>query len=99
MTLCIVCFSALVLAQRDITDLSSGQISAQYNDSPTAEDILKAIDNLTSTKYLTHNPSGWIQFQTPAPYVVSQYTITSANDYPERDPTNWTFEGSANGTT
>ncbi|MBN1411517.1 MAG: hypothetical protein JW969_11785 [Spirochaetales bacterium] len=82
----------------DITNLS-GTVTAQYSDSPSGEDILKLIDNSSSTKYLTFHASGWVQFQADTSYVVTQYTITSANDAAERDPYTWTLQGSTNGST
>jgi len=82
---------------QDITDLG-GTISAQYQSgSPTGEEYTNLIDNNVRTKYLTFNSSGWIQYQANASYVVTGYSITSANDYPERDPLNWTLQGSNNG--
>lgn len=81
----------------DITDLG-GTISAQYQTgSPAGEEYTNLIDNNINTKYLTFNASGWIQYQAPSSYVVKSYTITSANDAPERDPLNWTLQGSADG--
>lgn len=82
---------------QDITNLG-GTISAQYQTgSPKGEAYTNLIDNNTSTKYLTFHPSGWIQYQAPSPYIVKRYTLTSANDHPERDPLNWTLQGSNNG--
>jgi len=81
----------------DITDLG-GPVSAQYQTgSPTGEAYTNLIDNNVNTKYLTFNPSAWIQYQAPSSYIVKGYTISSANDAPERDPLNWTLQGSANG--
>lgn len=83
----------------DITNLS-GTLSAQYQTgSPTGEEYTKLIDNKNNTKYLTFHASGWIQYQAPSSYVVKSYTITSANDFPERDPLSWTLQGSNNGST
>jgi hypothetical protein len=82
----------------DITNLT-GTVSAQYTDSPAGEEIAKLIDNSISTKYLTFHASGWVQFQAGASYVVTKYTMTSANDAAERDPLTWTLQGSTNGTT
>lgn len=82
----------------DITNLA-GTITAQYTDSPANEGIAKLIDNSASTKYLTFHNAGWVQYQAPASYVVTSYTLTSANDAAERDPLNWTLQGSVNGTT
>jgi hypothetical protein len=81
----------------DITDLG-GPISAQYQTgSPSGEEYTNLIDNKVNTKYLTFNPSAWIQYQAPSGYIVKGYTISSANDAPERDPLNWTLQGSTNG--
>lgn len=81
----------------DITNLG-GTISAQYMDSPAGEDITKVIDNSSTTKYLTFHSSGWIQFQALGLYIVSEYSITSANDAETRDPRNWTLKASNDGT-
>jgi len=86
-----------VASGTDITNLS-GTVSAQYTDSPAGEDIAKLIDNSTGTKYLTFHSSGWVQFRPATGAAVVKYTITSANDSPERDPKNWTLQGSNNGT-
>lgn len=83
----------------DITDLG-GTISAQYQTgSPAGEAYTNLIDNNLNTKYLTFNASGWIQYQAPSSYVVKSYSISSANDFPERDPLSWTLQGSNNGST
>lgn len=87
---------ALGLAYYDITDLD-GTISAQHSDSPITEGIGELIDNNTQTKYLTFHSSGWVQYQTPDPFLVHSYSITSANDAPERDPASWTLSGSTDG--
>jgi hypothetical protein len=58
-----------------------------------------AFDNTTLTKWLTQStPTGWIQFQFPnnQRFTVSAYSISSANDFPERDPRQWTLLGSNN---
>ncbi len=61
----------------------------------------------SSAKWLdfaNDNPStraSWIQYQYPAGLerVVTNYTITSANDAPERDPADWALLGSNDGGT
>lgn len=84
-------------AGQDITNLG-GTVTAQYQTgSPAGEEYTKLIDNNYSTKYLTFNAAGWVQYQAPASYVVTSYAITSANDAPERDPLSWTLQGSNNG--
>jgi hypothetical protein len=82
----------------DLTNLG-GTITAQFTDSPESEDIQKLIDNLTSTKFLTNNSSAWVRFQATGSYVVTRYALTSANDFADRDPLNWTFQGSNDGST
>jgi hypothetical protein len=81
----------------DITDLG-GTLSAQYQTgSPAGEEFTNLINNNVQSKYLTFNASAWVQFQANTSYIVKGYTITSANDSPERDPLNWTLQGSNNG--
>lgn len=80
----------------DITNLG-GSITSQYSDWPANEGNVNLIDNSTTTKYLTFHASGWVQYQAPSAYVVTRYTLSSANDFPERDPLNWTLQGSNNG--
>jgi hypothetical protein len=66
-----------------------------------------AFDDTTGTKWLdfaTNYPAtrqSWIQYQYAGGqrYLVSRYTITSANDaatYPERNPADWRLLGSTN---
>ena len=82
---------------QDITDLG-GTLSAQYQSgSPAGEEFTNLINNNVRSKYLTFNASAWMQFQANASYIVRSYSITSANDAPERDPLNWTLQGSNNG--
>jgi CxxC motif-containing protein (DUF1111 family) len=84
--------------ETEITN-SGGTVTAQYNDSPAGEGVANLTDNDINTKYLTFNASAWVQLQVSEPYVVTRYTLTSANDSPERDPLNWTLQGSNNGST
>jgi len=94
---------AFILARiNDITD-QPGIITAQGENQPNE---LKeyAFDNDNTTKWLdlaNANPatrSSWIQYQSSgSSYVATQYTITSADDFPDRDPKSWSFLGSNNG--
>ncbi len=96
-TLAFLSWGATATAQTDITN-TGGTVSAQYSDSPANETIAQLIDNASATKYLTFHNAGWVQYTVSQPYVVTKYAITSANDAPARDPMNWTFQGSNNGT-
>jgi len=89
------------LGLTDITD-QQGTITAQGDDQPNLKD--NAVDNTATTKWLdlaNANPTtraSWIQYQLSASsYVAMQYTITSANDFPDRDPKSWNLLGSNDG--
>jgi hypothetical protein len=85
--------------QTDITN-SGGTITAQYNNSNTAENYPKVIDNNVNTKYYVGGQTAvWIQYQNPTSAVITKYSVTSANDFATRDPKNWSLQGSANGST
>lgn len=81
----------------DITGMG-GNLSAQYTNSPAGEGFMNLIDNNSGTKYLVLNNAGWVQFQSNNAYSINSYSITSANDAPERDPLNWNLQGSNDGT-
>jgi uncharacterized protein YjdB len=87
-----------------VTDIfdQPGTLTAQGDNQP-GEGREKATDNSTATKWLDFangNPStrsSWLQYQlTSGTFVVTQYTVTSANDAPDRDPRSWTLQGSNN---
>lgn len=71
-------------------------VSTLCDNSPASEGIEKLIDNNTSTKFLTGCGSTWVQFNVLGSAAVNAYSITSANDAPERDPLNWVLKGSNN---
>ncbi|MBN1480797.1 CotH kinase family protein [candidate division KSB1 bacterium] len=75
----------------DITDFG-GFITEPHNNSPANETIENIIDNNVETKYLTFNESTWIEYSLDYPSLVKGYAIFSANDVPERDPSNWVFQ-------
>jgi len=70
--------------------------SAQNGPGEAASNLL---DNNANTKWLAYANSAWIVYQFAKPIVATDYAMTSANDAPERDPKNWTVEGSNDGTT
>lgn len=81
---------------KDLTSLSSMAPTDQYG-TAGLEGIEQLTDNSVGTKYLTFNASTWVQQSTAASAVVTQYSLTSGNDAPERDPLSWTLEGSTTG--
>ncbi|MFH9552659.1 GH92 family glycosyl hydrolase [Streptomyces sp. NPDC017435] len=56
------------------------------------------VDGEAGTKWLTFATTGWVEFDLDEPARVSAYALTSANDFAERDPADWTLSGSADGT-
>ncbi|MER5597670.1 GH92 family glycosyl hydrolase [Streptomyces sp. NPDC002265] len=56
------------------------------------------VDGEPGTKWLTFEPTGWVEFDLDKPLTLVTYALTSANDYAERDPQDWTLKGSADGT-
>ncbi|WP_437897088.1 fibronectin type III domain-containing protein [Sorangium sp. So ce124] len=90
--------TAGVAALQDITALSSSEPVEQYPGNHTPEeDVTKVTDNNPFSKYLEPSSSTWIRLETPSS-VVRSYSLTSANDAPDRDPKGWTLEGSNDGT-
>lgn len=92
-----LCGSNFAQVQIDITNLD-GTISAQYDDSPDNEGIGNLIDKNSQTKYLTFNSTAWVEYSSPAPYIVTSYAFTSANDAEERDPFKWVLLASSDKT-
>lgn len=82
----------------DKTDAKSGIITVR-GENGTNEGRTKAFDNDPQSKWLDFSPSSWIQYQFPnsAKYIITRYSITSANDAPGRDPKEWTLKASNDG--
>ncbi|MEU6404906.1 GH92 family glycosyl hydrolase [Streptomyces sp. NPDC046985] len=55
------------------------------------------VDAEPSTKWLTFKPTGWVEFDLDKAVRITRYALTSANDHAERDPKDWTLQGSADG--
>ncbi|MFI9452279.1 ThuA domain-containing protein [Amycolatopsis sp. NPDC052450] len=68
-------------------------------ENPPNESKEKLADNNENTKWLTFSPTGWVAYKMAAPVAVSSYDLVSANDFPGRNPKNWTLQGSNDGTT
>ena len=94
----LLCGTPGARAQIDITDFAGGTAIAQYGDSPVGETVVKLVDDTPHTKFFSPRNAAWVQFKAPQRYIVTKYALTSANDFPERDPKNWTLQGSNDGT-
>lgn len=88
---------AAAAAETDVTTLT-GTLSDQY-DTTGPEGRDRAIDNVPRTKYLIQHATTSLTFAAAAPATVSRYSITSGNDQPDRDPRDWTLQGSTDGAT
>ena len=67
---------------------------------PNGEEPPRALDNTSSTKWLAFQATGapyGFRFANGQRHAVNAYTITSANDAPNRDPYSWTLSGSNDG--
>ncbi len=78
-----------------------GRVTAiAVNAEPNAnEGATNLNDGDSATKWLVDTPTSWARYTLDAPAEVVKYALTSANDSPERDPSTWTLQGSADGTT
>lgn len=67
---------------------------------PVNEEPPRALDNTVTSKWLAFEPSGTyygFRFAGGVRRTVNAYTLTSANDEPNRDPYSWTLSGSNDG--
>jgi len=60
---------------------------------------LKAFDQFVFSKWLTFSTPAWLQYEFASAKVVNAYSITSAEDAPDRDPKSWVVKGSNDGIT
>jgi hypothetical protein len=83
-------------------NLATGGTATASTGNPPSEGAPQAFDGTTGTKWYTPTTApGWLQYNLGAGHatVVTRYNVSSANDVPQRDPTNWQFQGSNDGTT
>ena len=91
------------LLGNDLTDPqddgNADAVVAAGGSSPGGEGSTRAIDNSSSSKWLSFEPTGtFFEIRLAAgPKLLMGYAITSANDAEERDPYSWTLRGSNDG--
>ncbi|WP_028662803.1 ThuA domain-containing protein [Saccharomonospora halophila] len=66
-------------------------------ENPPNETADKLVDGADNTKWLTFGGSGQVTLELAEPAAISHYALTSANDFPGRDPKDWTLQGSTDG--
>ena len=67
--------------------------------SPNNEGVENLIDDDENTKWLAFARTATITLELDEPAVITNYVMTSANDFAGRDPETWTLRGSADGET
>lgn len=75
-------------------------ITASGDNAAKGEGKENAFDGDVNTKWLTFTDAAWIQYEFGGgtAKIIKAYAMTSANDFPERDPRHWKLMGSNNGT-
>ncbi|MFF5532094.1 GH92 family glycosyl hydrolase [Streptomyces cinerochromogenes] len=73
------------------------EVRASAENSGAGEVKENLVDGEPGTKWLTFAPTGWVEFDLDKPIKIATYALTSANDYAERDPRDWTLKGSTDG--
>jgi hypothetical protein len=81
---------------KPLTLVSGGTAKASSQNAPV-EGAAQAVDNNPATKWLAFSATESLRYQTAQANVVTQYSITSANDVPGRDPASWRILGSTDG--
>lgn len=80
-----------------------GMASASMDNPGYGEPAAMAFDGSTATKWYTGGPqpAAWLQYKFGggAAWVVTNYSLTSANDVSQRDPKDWQLLGSNDGAT
>ena len=94
---CTLVSTASFAANDLLTAPISERIKASSEYASAGEGRVQAFDKNQNTKWLTFDYTGWLSYEFPYPAKIAQYTITSGNDAPLRDPKTWQLEGSADG--
>lgn len=82
----------------DLTDTDTSKIDASGTTWGHLPEM--AYDDDLGTKWLHFNPPNtvWNSYEFSTPTTIRSYSMTSADDVPARDPKDWYFEASNNGT-
>jgi regulation of enolase protein 1 (concanavalin A-like superfamily) len=94
-------FGAALLPTPMVNIAFGGTSTASFNQASATEGSAKAFDYNPGTKWFGYNsPTGWLQYDFGAnnEQVIKRYTINSA-DVATRDPKDWQFQGSQDGST
>ncbi|MVP00456.1 basic secretory protein-like protein [Paenibacillus lutrae] len=78
-------------------NLAVGGTVTASGENGVAEGKNKAFDQYVFSKWLTFDTPAWLQYEFTTAKIVNSYSITTAEDAPDRDPKNWVLKGSING--
>ena len=83
----------------DFEGLSSVKVTSNVENSKYGEGVENLTDGSLDTKWYSgdYAPPFWVQWEYSEAQALSEYTFTSGNDAPDRDPENWTLKGSNDG--
>jgi hypothetical protein len=80
-----------------VVQLSLEATTAPCYGSPAEEGVANLVDGDPASKFLGFSNSLWARLDAGQPVLLDHYAITSANDFPERDPRSWILQGSNDG--
>ncbi|MGW0791569.1 alpha-1,2-mannosidase [Streptomyces sp. NPDC002911] len=69
-------------------------VSDEYR---AAGEIADHLLHASRKKWLAGDDQAWVEFKFDRPVTLTSYTLTSANDFPQRDPRDWLLHGSTDG--
>jgi predicted alpha-1,2-mannosidase len=75
------------------------KVEANGENTGAGEVAANVADGDKFTKWLVFERTGWLKLTLSQPVTIRRYALTSANDFPGRDPRDWTLLGSNDGTT
>lgn len=73
-----------------------GAANDNANNPNGSQGAAKAFDQSVGSRWLSSAVS-WLQYDFGTAWTIKRYSITSANDLPTRDPKDWQFQGSNDG--
>ncbi|WP_171162443.1 GH92 family glycosyl hydrolase [Streptomyces sp. I05A-00742] len=74
-------------------------VRASAENSESGEVKENLVDGESTSKWLARQRTAWLEFDLSEPVAAVRYALTSANDAPGRDPSDWILQGSADGKT
>ncbi|MEU3103646.1 discoidin domain-containing protein [Streptomyces griseoflavus] len=88
--------SGVVVLHAAVTDVAVTGVKASAEHRAAREVAANLLDD-RRTKWLAGDTTARLDFTLARPAAVASYSLTSANDFPDRDPRDWTLYGSDDG--